>query len=786
MQPGPCFSGRPLPFDIHGRNCGDEPVTGKFAPGYQVAVTGPDGNVDCTVDVIEDSLHGGLYTCAKAGQYQVAVILNGKFGVSDEPIRGSTYAVDVNECAVAGNSTAEGPGLINSFDDCPAKFTVHLRDQFNEPVMGEDLLVVSISLEGRASKQAPVAATPRAASAPATILAPATKFCTECGAKFTGGKFCEECGHKVELVEVAAPRGGAAAPAASRYAAAHAEDDDVPVQITDNGDGSYSVFYSATVAGDYLIHVTVADELICDMPSKMKCYKGICAADTTATGHGVTDPGFILRKMPFTIHTHDRDGLPVTVGGGDFACSVQGPSGALPCSIVDNEDGTYSGCYEPVDLGAYVVDIRLQKNNMDTPIKGSAFHLTCKKGADPTKSYAEGEGLKSASDNRPAYFKIHAIDENGASVSGEWTEVQIVDAEGNLAAFPIDIADNGDGSYDVKYDANEAGTYQLTALLGDMAIRDMPSTLVVHKGVDASQTEVVGAGVTGGNVNKDLPFAVISKDSDGQPLQNGGDIFTVDLQGPNGPIPCELTDNGDGTYTGSYRPSVPGNYIVDLRVNDQTAPVGDSPYTCVARPSGDPSQSYAKGKGWRYAYDNVPASFKVYVKDEHGQPVKGEAVTVVFVDKSSVAFKADMNALVSQVDDYMLQKKADMAAASKAERMDRGEPTEAVEGDIPVTVTDNDDGSYTVRYVASIPGEYECSVHITDGHIKNSPKTIAVHWSCPNKPCSHSTRCLHNEIREQRDKIYYLKKELAAAKGEAFEQDFTIENTEKEDDEECL
>jgi hypothetical protein len=397
-----------------------------------------------------------------------------------------------------------------------------------------------------------------------------------------------------------------------------------------------------------------------------------------------------------------------------------------------------------------------------------------------------GEGLTSASDNRPAYFKIHAIDEDGTPVTGEWSEVRIVDAAGEAAGFPLQITDKGDGTYDVKYQADKPGNYELTVLLGDVPIRDMPTTLVVHKGVDASNTEVIGAGVEGGQVKKDLPFTVIAKDSDGQPLQKGGDKFTVDLRGPDGTIPCDLTDNGDGTYSGSYCPPVPGNYTLDLRVNEQAAPVGNSPYTCVVRPSGDPSKSYAKGKGWRYAYDNVPASFKVYVKDEKGTPVAGETVTVVFLDKSSAAFKAEMATLVSQVDNYMLQKKADLAAASKAERAARGEPTEAVEGDVPVTVTDNNDGSYTVRYVASMPGKYECSVQITDGHIKDSPKTIPVHWSCPNAPCSHTTKCLHNEIRVQRDEICRLKKEMAALKGEAFEEDLTIEDAGEEDDEETL
>jgi filamin len=357
-----------------------------------------------------------------------------------------------------------------------------------------------------------------------------------------------------------------------------------------------------------------------------------------------------------------------------------------------------------------------------------------------------------------------------------------VDANGNPANFPLNINDNGDGTYDVQYQAANPGDYKLTVLLGDQPIKDMPTNLKVHAGVDAANTTVTGPGVEGGMVNKDLPFLIQAKDKSGKPLAVGGDDFKVTVQGPNGPVPCDVKDNGDGTYTGSYKPTAPGDYVVDLRVNDQDTPVGNAPYTAKVKFGGNCQKSYAKGKGWRYAYDNVPATFKVYVKDENNNPVAGEDVKVVLVDKSSQAYKDSVLSLISQVDEYMLKKKADQNAAAKAARAAAGEKVEPDEGDVPVTVVDNGNGSYTVTYVAGTPGEYECSVEIGAGHIKNSPKTIPVHWSCPNKPCAHTQKCLHSEIRAQRDEIYALKKELAALKGEAFEPDAAQEEEEEEDE----
>jgi len=261
-----------------------------------------------------------------------------------------------------------------------------------------------------------------------------------------------------------------------------------------------------------------------------------------------------------------------------------------------------------------------------------------------------------------------------------------------------------------------------------------------------------------------LPFTVRAIDGNGNPVKFGGDNFQVTVVGPDGKVPCDLKDNGDGTYSGKYFPKKPGTYVVDLTVNDQPDHVGKSPYKCQVRAAGDASKSYAKGKGWRYCYDNQPTSFTVYVKDEKGQPVTGETLAFSMTDRSSQEFKDQLAARIAQVDPYMLKKKADMDAKAAAER-----GVEIKQGDVPAKITDNNDGTYTVAYTAVIPGEYQINVQIHGKPIKDAPKTIKCHWSCPNAPCAHTMEELHKTIAEQRDQIYQLQKKLAQATGAPFE-----------------
>jgi len=674
-------------------------------------------------------------------------------------VKGSVFKVNVLEGADANKSYAEGPGLKRAFDDVPAHFTVHCLDKDGQPVVGEDTLAVAINLLQRAAPGSPA---PVKAAPPPPAAKP-KPFCEECGAKLTGTKFCESCGAKVAA---AAPPPKAAGPTVSADRS-RIENPTVTPKIKDNGDGTYAVEYAATVAGDYDLNVTVDQQPIRDMPSKLKVLKGIDASKTIAEGRGVNSPGFLGREHPFTIRSFDRDGVELKSGGGDFKVSVAGPKGPVPCVIKDNGDGTYSGSYTPVALGTHVVDIKLNKGDHLESIKDNPFTINVKKPADLSKSYAEGEGVHNAADNRPAKFKVFAKDEDGKPVSGEWVDVKITpkgSSPKGASVYPVDIKDNGDGTYDVTYEAKEPGDYNMNVEIADQSIKDMPTGLHVHKGVDASKCIVEGPGVDGGVAGRDLPFTVRAMDGNGNPVKFGGDDFRVDVIGPDGKVPCELKDNGDGTYSGKYHPHKPGNYVVDLQVNNQPEHVGKAPYKVKVRAAGDASRSYAKGKGWRYCYDNQPTSFTVYVKDEKGVPVTGEDLKVTMIDRSSQEFKDALAARMAQVDEYMLKKKADINAKLAAER-----GYEIKAGDVPCKVQDNNDGTYTVSYTAVIPGEYQIDVQIHGQHIKDAPKTIKCLWSCPNAPCSHTMEELHQTIAEQRDEIYQLKKKLAQLQGTPFE-----------------
>jgi len=481
------------------------------------------------------------------------------------------------------------------------------------------------------------------------------------------------------------------------------------------------------------------------MPVVVGCFRGGDAKHTVAQGPGVT-PGVprVGIEAPFAVIVKDRNGNPVPAGGQDLKVTVTGPHGPVDVKLVDDNSGIWKAAYTPKEVGDHIIDVKLNGQDIkDAPIK-----IAIKKPADPTKSYAEGPGLVRAWDNKPNVFKVHAMDEDGQRVSGEPVTVKVHPKDGKGESVPVSVKDNGDGTYDVAYNADKPGDYVVDARIRDVPIKDMPKNVTCHKGVDASRSVVEGPGVEKGFAGRVLPFVVKTFDKDGHPVKVGGADIVAKVLGPNkAPVPVDLKDNGDGTYTGSYKPVMAGDHRVMI-ILDNEQPLGKSPYICKVRPGASPKESFAVGRGWKEAYDALPTLFTIYAKDDAGQPVPGEKIRVVMRNATPPAEQKALDAEIAKMDEFLRNKKTQKVKQLEEERKKKqeeaskkgqedGKAPGAVwtdpEGDVAVEVRDNGDGSYLAQYTAANPGKYEVTVTIGEDavNIKESPKTIPVHLSKP-------------------------------------------------------
>jgi filamin len=384
--------------------------------------------------------------------------------------------------------------------------------------------------------------------------------------------------------------------------------------VRDNNDGTYSVVYQVAKGGDYEVGIRLTgqkgiDQLpqghpgwgqhIKDSPYHVNII-GADASSSYATGPGVEGPARTNKDNPFTIHSMTSEGKPVPAGGENFKATVRGPENVNNVPIKDKNDGTYDGAYKVKTPGHYEVDISLD----GVPIQGSPYRLLIEN-ANAGNSWAEGPGLEGGQQGKEGVFTIHSVDADGKPVKtgGDPFKVQIHGPNGDVAPR---VKDNNDGTYTVKYNPDAPGDYNIDVNLHDEPIKDAPFNVHIKPSPNAGNSWAEGPGLEEAWDNEPAFFTIHSVDNDGNPREEGGDPFTVKIQGPK-PCTADVKDNGDGTYSVTYEPDVPGDYTIRVELDNK--PIKDSPFRVGVKAGTDIDNS---GFGI--------FSFTVQARDKRGQP----------------------------------------------------------------------------------------------------------------------------------------------------------------------
>jgi len=341
---------------------------------------------------------------------------------------------------------------------------------------------------------------------------------------------------------------------------------DYDIAFTPDGEGEVEVFVTFTVTASVKVSVCamIADPLQC-----------------VAYGPGL-EGGEQYKPGVFTVEARNKLGQPIKRGGFPINAKVKGPFGEdIPIDVVDNGDGTFTATYVPVYPGDHIVDVKLG----DKPIKDAPFKVPIQYSSETAhagNSYAEGPGLESGKNKTnqrfPSTFKIFAVGADGKRKTKGGDLFDVVIEDPLFDRVPTTIKDNGDGTYDVSYNAKEPGINVVDIFLRNKLkpltyehIKNSPVKVDVKAGTDPSKCTAEGPGLHDG-ITDTFPavFKVQARDRDGKPITEGGDPFICKVKDPKGnDVPAEIKDNGDGTYDVVYHPDVPGPHVVDVTLDDQ-------------------------------------------------------------------------------------------------------------------------------------------------------------------------------------------------------------------------
>ncbi|XP_016320434.1 filamin-A [Sinocyclocheilus anshuiensis] len=342
------------------------------------------------------------------------------------------------------------------------------------------------------------------------------------------------------------------------------------LEVTDSGDGSYTVVYLPTMDGCHVLMVKFTnDESFhrCDMnnshqPSSSCKHQGF---QNKVEGRNVIPLGAINQAGFLSCDIV----LPSELSEGEITGEVITPSGktAQP-SVIDNKDGTIILKFDPSEEGLHQLFIKSSRNDLpELPLQYYANSLANR------STMAYGRGLVYGIANETATFTI--CQEDSAS-----SELDIT-IEGPSEA-DVRCVDNEDGTCTVSYFPTEPGDYEIQIQTDDVPIRGSPfKSRIADGNVRRSQVKL-GSAV-------DFTLDITEKDIS---------QLSASIMSPAGNnVPCLLKTQPDSHLGVSFIPREAGEHLVSIMKDGEH--VNNSPISLSISQAeiGDTSKVKAFGPG---------------------------------------------------------------------------------------------------------------------------------------------------------------------------------------------
>ncbi|RUS81267.1 hypothetical protein EGW08_010971 [Elysia chlorotica] len=501
---------------------------------------------------------------------------------------------------------------------------------------------------------------------------------------------------------------------------------ETPMQCQDNHDGTCQVVYQPTKSGPYDISVKFNDQHIPGSPfnvsvkdpvnpSKVKCYgPGLDSSQIKA-----------LQPNTFTIDASEAGEAPIEVS------HVDGKGVRRPAEVVPVADGVFEATYVPVEEGPCTVEVK----HADQQVPGSPFKLNANPGVDASKVKVTGPGIQGTTPaSFPAAFNIDT------KQAGEAPLEVFVKRPDDTFIRPF-IQDNQDGTYDVVYTPEDLGVYDVSVLYGQQHAPGSPYNVKATPTGDASKCKIIDGNDGMVPVGKET---VITVDA----AQAGVGKVTCRIRSPTGAdIDIDIIDQGDGTFSIAFTPQFTGPYTIEIKFGGEMIPDGNyvtqkplrniacvfmykifdylSISATVVMPSGK--------RAYPNIEDNKDGTVTVrYQPTETGLHQLHMQYNNEEIEGSPFLFHVEsldsgyVTAYGPGLSHGVVYENAVFTINTK--NAGAGGLSLAIEGPSKTEIQckDNEDGTCTVSYVPTAPGEYVITVKFADKHIAGSPFTSKI------------------------------------------------------------
>lgn len=390
------------------------------------------------------------------------------------------------------------------------------------------------------------------------------------------------------------------------------------VTSQDNGDGTYTVSFSSSSAGNKSIGVSIGGtQLSSSISLSYAQVLNLSAAAFSRDKESANANG--NDQITVTVQLKNTNGADYTSSAGEISFSV--PSGVTEKSKTDNGDGSYTAVFTTVNAGSYTFGASIGDTQLANDVE-----LTFNAVIDLSQSTLQADITTIAADgNSTAQLTVTLKDYAGNVFVPSSNSPELTITAGS--ADKTELVNAGDGVYTSSISASVAGEVTVTATYDSGAIGTSNLTFeaVAPSASQSTITSDISTFGVGGDHSAVITVALKKADGSAYTQSYGELVLSPQGTGLSYGTPV---DNGDGTYTVSVTADTAGSYVVSAAVGDLSLS-NSLPLTVTQVDAAESAVTPTELNG--------SGNITITLKDSSGTDL-GHGGHVVTVDSSSDAF----------------------------------------------------------------------------------------------------------------------------------------------------
>ncbi len=330
------------------------------------------------------------------------------------------------------------------------------------------------------------------------------------------------------------------------------------VTSQDNGDGTYTVSFSSSSAGNKSVGVSIGGtqlsrSISLSYAQVLNLSAAVFSRDKESANANGSD------QITVTVQLKDTNGTDYTSSAGEISFSV--PSGVTEKSKTDNGDGSYTAVFTTVNAGTYTFGARIGSTQLANDVE-----LTFNAVIDLSQSTLQADITTIAADgNSTAQLTVTLKDYAGNALVPSSNGPELTITAGS--ADKTELVNTGDGVYTSSVSASVAGEVTVTATYdsGTIGTLNLTFEAVAPSASQSTITSDISTFGVGGAHSAVITVALKKADGSAYTQSYGELVLSPQGTGLSYGTPV---DNGDGTYTVSVTADTAGSYTVSAAVGD--------------------------------------------------------------------------------------------------------------------------------------------------------------------------------------------------------------------------